>query len=79
MSTTAIEIDDLPGKIAEALTLVDQGVEVVLTQRHIPRARLLPVSSTSRGPRIPGLNPGGIVISDDFDAPLPEEFWLGSS
>lgn len=28
-------------------------------------------------PRVPGLNRGHFWISEDFDAPLPEEFWLG--
>ncbi len=27
--------------------------------------------------RIPGLHAGMIWISDDFDDPLPDEFWLG--
>ncbi|MGB3312070.1 MAG: DUF2281 domain-containing protein [Nodosilinea sp.] len=27
--------------------------------------------------RIPGLHPGAFVISDDFDDPLPDSFWLG--
>ncbi|MEL6489825.1 MAG: DUF2281 domain-containing protein [Cyanobacteria bacterium J06621_3] len=27
--------------------------------------------------RKPGLYPGAFVISDDFDAPLPDNFWLG--
>ena len=28
-------------------------------------------------PRILGLHPGAMVTSDDFDDPLPDEFWLG--
>ena len=28
--------------------------------------------------RILGLNRGAITTTDDFDAPLPAEFWLGS-
>ena len=28
-------------------------------------------------PRIAGLHEGQTVISDDFDEPLPDEFWLG--
>jgi hypothetical protein len=28
-------------------------------------------------PRILGLHPGAIWTSDDFDEPLPDEFWLG--
>ena len=27
--------------------------------------------------RQPSLHPGAFVISDDFDAPLPDSFWLG--
>ena len=29
-------------------------------------------------PRIPGLHAGQYWITDDFDAPLPEGFWLGT-
>ena len=29
--------------------------------------------------RILGLHPGSMQMSDDFDAPLPDEFWLGKS
>jgi hypothetical protein len=28
-------------------------------------------------PRILGLNRGAMKMSDDFDEPLPNEFWLG--
>ncbi len=28
--------------------------------------------------RIPGLHRGAIEIADDFDAPLPDEFWAGA-
>jgi hypothetical protein len=27
--------------------------------------------------RTPGLHKGAFVMSDDFDDPLPDEFWLG--
>jgi hypothetical protein len=29
-------------------------------------------------PRMPGLHPGAIWTSDDFDEPLPDEFWTES-
>lgn len=29
--------------------------------------------------RILGLHPGSMRMSDDFDAPLPDEFWFGKS
>lgn len=28
-------------------------------------------------PRVLGLHPGAMVMSDDFDDPLPDSFWLG--
>ena len=28
-------------------------------------------------PRVAGLHEGQTLISDDFDEPLPDEFWLG--
>jgi Protein of unknown function (DUF2281) len=30
-------------------------------------------------PRILGLNRGGMKMSDDFDEPLSDEFWLGEA
>ncbi len=29
--------------------------------------------------RRPNLHPGAFVISDDFDEPLPDSFWLGEA
>ncbi len=34
-------------------------------------------SQSSNSPRIPNLHQGEIWISDDFNDPLPDEFWLG--
>jgi Protein of unknown function (DUF2281) len=30
-------------------------------------------------PRIPGLDAGTTWVSDDFDEPLPDSFWLGDA
>ncbi len=35
------------------------------------------INSAIRQPRIPNLHPNSAWISDDFDDPLPDEFWLG--
>jgi hypothetical protein len=29
------------------------------------------------GSRVPGLHAGAILAADDFDGPLPDEFWAG--
>jgi hypothetical protein len=34
-------------------------------------------SERSTSPRIPGLHQGQIWMSEDFNEPLPDEFWLG--
>lgn len=36
-----------------------------------------PVSVSSK-PRVPGLHPGAIWASEDFDDPLPDAFWTGN-
>jgi len=35
-------------------------------------------SRAAATPRVLGLHPGSIWTSDDFNAPLPDEFWLGA-
>lgn len=40
--------------------------------------RAKPSASTARPTkRQPGLHPNAFVVSDDFDTPLPDNFWLG--
>jgi len=34
-------------------------------------------SALAEGPRVSGLGKGKWQVADDFDAPLPDEFWLG--
>lgn len=63
--------------LKELLALVGKGTEIILTQEDVPIARLIPIADSSATPRIAGLHSGAIWISDDFDEPLPDEFWLG--
>ena len=64
------ESPDLKG----LLSLVADGTEVVLTEGDTPIARLVPV-----GKRVTGLHAGAIWTSEDFDEPLPDEFWTGNA
>jgi antitoxin (DNA-binding transcriptional repressor) of toxin-antitoxin stability system len=77
MQTTSVDVHDLPTRWQELMSHVVAGVEVIVTEGGVPRARLLPLPSGQS--RIPGLHPGAIQIADDFDEPLPDEFWAGSS
>ena len=44
-----------------------------LVTEHLPPVPAGPLDQ----PRIQGLNPGEAWMSDDFNAELPDEFWLG--
>jgi antitoxin (DNA-binding transcriptional repressor) of toxin-antitoxin stability system len=77
MPTTLIDVQDLPSRFAEIVKLADAGTEVIVTEGNVPRAKLLPLSPGHT--RIPGLHAGAYTIADDFDAPLPDEFWTGES
>ena len=78
MPTKTVDVDEAQTHLAELLTLVAAGTEVILTSNNTPLARLVPVA-TSTTPRVADLHKGAIWISDDFDEPLPDEFWLGES
>lgn len=77
MSQTTIEIDELPARFAELISLATSGIVVIVTEDSIPRARLMPLPTGQA--RVAGLHPGAIQTTADFDAPLPEAFWSGTS
>jgi hypothetical protein len=67
-------------------TDAEVGAGGVLTLAQLPfangqavRVRIEEKSESPRttGPRILGLHQGMVSMSDDFDEPLPESFWLG--
>jgi antitoxin (DNA-binding transcriptional repressor) of toxin-antitoxin stability system len=64
----------------EVLLLVQAGTEVIVMQGEHPLAKLMtpePAPAKLVGERILGAHPGAWT-SDDFDDPLPDEFWLGN-
>jgi len=74
MHTETVDIQEAQTRLPELVSLVLAGTEVILTEGATPRVRLVPVAK----PRIAGLHNGAITTSDDFDAPLPDDFWLGA-
>jgi hypothetical protein len=71
---------NLPIKLDDLLKALDKlpNEQKRLIREHLDQAVEIEASETivSQG-RIPGLNAGMIWISDDFDDPLPDSFWLG--
>ena len=76
METLTIDIKQLPATVTDLLALVVGGNEIVLEEDWKALARLTPIPESSN-PRIPGLHEGQGWVSEDFDDPLPDEFWGG--
>ncbi len=78
MPTKKVDVGEAKISLKELVSLVVEGTEIVLMEGSTPVARLVPISSPTT-PRIAGLHSGAIWTSDDFDEPLPEEFWTGEA
>jgi len=76
MATKIIAADDMQAKIPELLTMISEGDEIIIEKNSRPFAKLTAITEAGRK-RIPGLNRGEVWTSEDFDEPLPDEFWLG--
>lgn len=79
MNIRTVDITQTLPPLDELLTLVADGHEVVLEEDGKPVARLLPAAAppAATAPRLAGLHEGQGWMSNDFDAPLPHEFWNG--
>jgi prevent-host-death family protein len=72
-----ISVDDMQRDLIGYLRRVQAGETLIVTQADKPLAEIKPVSKIT-DPNARPLRPfalceGEFVVSDDFDAPLPEE------
>ena len=77
MATKTVDVREAQHRLTELLAQVAAGDEVLLTDGPWPRARLVPVPRPAQS-RVPGLQRGSVAMTADFDAPLPDDFWMGS-
>ena len=77
MQTKTVNVHEAQTHLVELLSLVAAGTEIILTEGSTPLARIVPMAGAT--PRVAGLHPGAIWTSEDFDDPLPDEFWTGTS
>ncbi|MFB2878489.1 toxin-antitoxin (TA) system antitoxin [Floridanema aerugineum] len=77
MLTKKLDIQQSSISIIDLLALVQDDTEIVLTDGDVPLAKVTPIVRIQENiaPKA-GLNLGAMVMSDDFDEPLPDEFWL---
>jgi prevent-host-death family protein len=70
--STIINIHDAKTHLSRIVDDVAAGAEVVIAKAGKPMARLVPLAGIPRPKRL-GLLKGRIKVSDDFNAPLPDD------
>jgi prevent-host-death family protein len=77
METRIVNIHDAKTHLSELLAQALAGDEVIIAKANKPLIRLVPLEPPKKK-RVAGLHKGeGFCLSDDFDEPFPDEFWLG--
>jgi len=66
---TDVGVHEAKTHLSRLLRRVAMGEEIVITSGGRPAAKLVPVGPP--GQREVGFDAGVVVVSDDFDAPLP--------
>ncbi len=67
-----VNIHQAKTHFSELIKRVLQGEEIIISKAGRPVARLVPLA-TYPASRRPGTAKGKVKVSDDFDAPLPDE------
>ncbi len=76
MSLKTITLDDAAVRLPELVTRASEGEQIVIAQNEHPLAKLVPFAEVE-GDRTFGQARGRVHVSEDFDEPLPDDFWLG--
>ena len=75
MSTKRVSLTEASGHLAELIDAAGRGDEIVIESEGRPPVKLVLVKPT-RGKRVFGQHQGQVWMSEDFDAPLPDDFLL---
>ena len=78
MAPKIVTVEEAEARLLELIGLAEQGEEVVIAQGDQPKVKLVPVGQAPKK-RIFGQHRGKIWMSPDFDAPLPDDFWLSDT
>ena len=80
-------LDVNSAQISQLIELAQAGNEIILARGETPLVRVTAIEAppqTTAEPeapapkkRVAGLGSGTTWVSEDFDAPLPDSFWLG--
>jgi antitoxin (DNA-binding transcriptional repressor) of toxin-antitoxin stability system len=78
MSTKMVNVQEAQQRLAELVSLVQQGNDIIIAEGDTPLARLVAVTPQGK-PRVAGLHQGAMRMHSDFNDPLPDEFWTGAA
>ena len=69
--TFTLNVHEAQIQLIQLLKRARQGEEIIIAEAGRPVARLVPIDKPV-APRVPGSAAGQVVITNDFDTPLPE-------
>ena len=78
MSSKIVTVEEAEARLLELIGLAEQGEDIVITHENQPKVKLVPIGPVPQK-RVFGQNRGKIWMSPDFDAPLPDDFWLSGT
>jgi prevent-host-death family protein len=73
--TKTVSVEEAKTRFVELISLAEQGHEILIVKDNQPKVKLVSVMPKTRQ-RVFGQHRGKIHMHEDFDAPLPENFWL---
>lgn len=68
-----VNIHQAKTNLSKLLSRVELGEEIIISNRGIPVAKLVPFRSSLDRRSSLGKDRGKFIVPDDFNAPLPEE------
>jgi prevent-host-death family protein len=68
-----INIHQAKTNLSRLLSRVELGEEIIISNRGIPVAKLVPFRVSSNRQASLGMDRGRFIMPEDFNAPLPEE------
>lgn len=74
MSTMIVDVKDAEMQLSKLLALALAGQKVVISENQESAVQLVPIRKTQKH-RIAGLHRGAMRMRDDFNDPLPNDFW----
>lgn len=75
---TTVTLQEAKAQLAKLIQLAEQGEEIVIAQDD-HKVKLVPMAPKTSGKRVFGAYRGKIHMSDDFNDPLPHDFWLSGN